>query len=112
SPIPAGIVLASQLGSDDCDEAVALGVPESNSFERTSEALPPTPSVTPSPSVQIVVVQQERITYKFTPLAVAKNRAICNNSGGHLELKKKSGPSGRKGPSKTPANLLPFKQLK
>ncbi|KAK7016203.1 hypothetical protein SK128_024111, partial [Halocaridina rubra] len=59
-------------------------------FERTPEALPMTPSVTsspPSPSVQRVEVQQEEITYKFSPLTVAMQRAICNNSGGRLVFK-------------------------
>lgn len=68
-------------------------------FERNPEALPPTPSVMsspPSPSIQIVGVQQEEITYKFSPLTVATQRAICNNSGGRLVFKKKSGPSRKK----------------
>ncbi|KAK4316576.1 hypothetical protein Pmani_000598 [Petrolisthes manimaculis] len=50
---------------------------------------------TPSPDVQIVGVKQEEISYKFSPLTVAIQRRICNNSGGRLVFKKKSGPSGK-----------------
>ncbi|KAK3857877.1 hypothetical protein Pcinc_018587 [Petrolisthes cinctipes] len=59
------------------------------------EYIPEAPSVTPSPDVQIVGVKQEEISYKFSPLTVAIQRAICNNSGGRLVFKKKSGPSGK-----------------
>ena len=74
-------------------------------FEHAPEVLPPssssdTPSPTslsepPSPTVQIIGVQQQEIIYKFNPITVATQRAICNNSGGRLTFKKKSGPSGK-----------------
>ncbi|KAK4326321.1 hypothetical protein Pmani_003184 [Petrolisthes manimaculis] len=54
------------------------------------EYIPEAPSVTPSPDVQIVRVKQEEISYKFSPLMVAIQRAICNNSGERLVFKKKS----------------------
>lgn len=53
------------------------------------------PSPLSSPSVQIVEEEQLEIEYKFSPLTVAKQRDICNNSGGRLKFKKKSGPTGR-----------------
>ncbi|KAK4299280.1 hypothetical protein Pmani_028422 [Petrolisthes manimaculis] len=59
------------------------------------EYIPEAPSVTPSPDVQIVGVKQEEISYKFSPLTVAIQRTICNNSGGRLVFKKKSGLSGK-----------------
>ena len=53
------------------------------------------PSPLSSPSVQIVEEEQLEIEYKFSPLTVAKQIDICNNSGGRLKFKKKSGPTGR-----------------
>lgn len=53
------------------------------------------PSPLSSPSVQIVEEEQLEIEYKFSPLTVAKQRDICNNAGGRLKFKKKSGPTGR-----------------
>ncbi|XP_076030966.1 uncharacterized protein LOC143019154 [Oratosquilla oratoria] len=74
-------------------------------LERPPEVLPPSsssdpPSPTslsepPSPIVQIIGVQQQEIIYKFNPITVATQRAICNNSGGRLIFKKKFGPSGK-----------------
>lgn len=74
-------------------------------FDHAPEVLPPSsssdpPSPTslsepPSPTVQIIGVQQQEIIYKFNPITVATQRAICNNSGGRLIFKKKSGPSGK-----------------
>ncbi|XP_076049553.1 uncharacterized protein LOC143030283 [Oratosquilla oratoria] len=59
-----------------------------------SSSDPPSPtslSEPPSPIVQIIGVQQQEIIYKFNPT----QRAICNNSGGRLIFKKRSGPSGK-----------------
>ncbi|XP_076069784.1 uncharacterized protein LOC143041661 [Oratosquilla oratoria] len=63
-----------------------------------SSSDPPSPtslSEQPSPIVQIIGVQQQEIIYKFNPITVATQRAICNNSSGRLIFKKKSGPSGK-----------------
>ena len=64
-------------------------------FDHAPEVLPPSsssdpPSLSepPSPTVQIIGVQQQEIIYKFNPITVATQRAICNNSGGHLIFKK------------------------
>lgn len=65
-------------------------------FEHAPEVLPRSSSSDPpSPTVQIIGVQQQEIIYKFNPILVATQRAICNNSGGRLIFKKKSGPSGK-----------------
>ncbi|KAK7075202.1 hypothetical protein SK128_007434, partial [Halocaridina rubra] len=66
------IVLGSHLGPGDSNEAVALVflklTSETNFFERTPKNYTSSPL---SPSVQIVVVQKEEITYKFSQLTVA-----------------------------------------
>ncbi|XP_076061539.1 uncharacterized protein LOC143037290 [Oratosquilla oratoria] len=118
------IVLASHRGSGYSDESVALGghVGREKVIDRIMQRYwwrkivsdvnetqnllavpkikhnPPSPtslSEPPSPIVQIIGVQQQEIIHKFNPITVATQRAICNNSGGRLILKKKSGPSGK-----------------
>lgn len=65
-------------------------------FERATETPPPTsPPVTSSPSVEVISVREEDVTYVFSPVTISTQRKICDNSGGRLVFKKKSGPSGR-----------------
>ena len=75
-------------------------------FEQAPKVLPPSSSSDPpsptshseplTPPIQIIGVQQQEIIHTFNPITVATQRVICNNSGGRLIFKKKSGPSGKK----------------
>lgn len=41
------------------------------------------------------LIKEEEISYRFFPLKVVIQRAICNNSGARLVFKKKSSLSGK-----------------